>query len=512
MKPFSIQHSAFAIPRPLTIALTLLALTMPTQLGIRTAFGAIETVALPSPGSPLVAVRLMFMVGSIHDPAGKEGLAALTGLMIGQAGTQQRSYKELVEALYPMAASISVTTDREVTVVAGEIHREKLNEFTALMTEAVLAPGFRESDFTRNKEQLLAFLTNTLRASNDELLGLEVMQQVIFRNHPFSHAPAGTVKGLENITLEDVKQFYRKHYTQGSLLLGVAGGYRLDYLASLAKTFSSLPQGTSATMPLPKPETISGRYFTLIEKETSSVGIHLGFPLPINRSHQDYYPLMVANSFLGEHRTFHGRLMQQLRGKRGLNYGDYSYIEYWHNPPFTSNPSPNVPRRHQYFSVWIRPVVPNTAHFALRNAIYELNRLISRGMNQDEFELTRDFIINYSKLWAQTLAKRLGFLMDSRFYDTDYFIDQIEERLKKLTVGDVNKAIRKHLQTANYQAVFVTNNAADVKGYLENDEPSPMQYNTAPEAEVVEADKTIDKLKVQPTRIDIIPVAEVFQK
>ena len=46
----------------------------------------IEVVALPSASSPLVAIQLRFDVGSIHDPAGKEGLASLTAMMIGQAG------------------------------------------------------------------------------------------------------------------------------------------------------------------------------------------------------------------------------------------------------------------------------------------------------------------------------------------------------------------------------------------------------------------------------------------
>src|SRR5947207_4166048 len=103
---------------------------------------------------------------------------------------------------------------------------------------------------------------------------------------------------------------------------------------------------------------------------------------------------MVANSFLGEHRTFHGRLMNELRGARGLNYGDYSYIEYWDRPPFTTTPNPEVPRREQYFSVWIRPVVPADAQFALRAGLYELQRLRDQGMTQDEFNITREFLIN----------------------------------------------------------------------------------------------------------------------
>src|SRR5437764_13018672 len=84
----------------------------------------IETVALPNAGSPLVAIQARFDAGSIHDPAGKEGLAALTSMMIGQAGTQKRSYTDLLEALYPMAAGVESSTDREVTVIGGMVHRD----------------------------------------------------------------------------------------------------------------------------------------------------------------------------------------------------------------------------------------------------------------------------------------------------------------------------------------------------------------------------------------------------
>lgn len=471
----------------------------------------IETVTLPNPESPLVAVRLMLDVGSIHDPAGKEGLAALTALMVGQAGTTERSYAALVDALYPMAASIDVATDREVTVISGQVHRDTLAAYTGLLAEAVLRPAFAEADFTRNKEQLHAYLTSTLRSANDELLGLEAIQDAIFAGHPYGHPTAGTVQGLAAITLDDVKRFYRQHYTRGNLMLGVAGGYPEDYVEGLSGRLAALPAGEEGHTELPAPPEVEGRRFTLIDKDAGAVGIHFGYPLPLNRSDDEYYPLMVANSYLGEHRTFHGRLMQQLRGLRGLNYGDYSYVEHWLAPPFTSNPSPNVPRRQQYFSVWIRPVRPETAHFALRNALYEVERLREGGMTQADFELTRDFLVNYSKLWAQSLSDRLGFHMDSRFYDMPYYIDEIERQLAGLTVEQVNAAAKKHLQTDAYQAVLVTDDAAAVKAYLEAGEPSPISYNTEVPEEVTKADETIQKVPVEPTAIRIVPVGEVFE-
>ncbi len=490
-----------------TAALTLMVLAASHPA----AAAGIEAVTLPSPGSPLVAIRLLFKVGSIDDPTGKEGLAALTGLMVGEAGTAKRGYGELADALYPMAASIDVATDREVTVLSGAIHRDKLDDFTALLTEVVLQPGFTESDFRRNREQLHAYLTNTLRSTNDELLGLEALQQVVFEGHPYGHAPAGTVKGLEAITLDDVKSFYRERFTQANLMLGIAGGYPEHYPVKLAQALAALPAAGAERAALPAPAAVEGREFTLIEKETDSVGIHLGYPLSINRADPDYYPLMVANSYLGEHRTFHGRLMQQLRGKRGLNYGDYSYIEYWDAPPFTNNPSPNVPRHQQYFSIWIRPVVPATAQFALRNALWELNRLIDRGLSEEEFELTRKFLINYSKLWAQSLSDRLGFLMDSRCYGMPYYIDEIEARLGALTVAEVNAAVKRYLTAERYEAVLVTRGAEDLQADLLADEPSPMTYNSEVEEEVRQADAGIQALPVRPTATRIVPVERVFQ-
>jgi zinc protease len=250
----------------------------------------------------------------------------------------------------------------------------------------------------------------------------------------------------------------------------------------------------------------------LIEKQTSTVGISLGFPLPVNRADPDYFPLMVANSYLGEHRSFYGRLMTELRSARGLNYGDYSYIEYLANPPGTEEPTPNVPRRQQYFSVWIRPVAPADAQFALRNALYEIQNLQNRGMAQKDFEATRDLLVNYSKLWAGSLSTRLGFLMDSRFYGTPYYIDEIEARLKTLTLEQVNAAARKYLDPASFDAVLVTGNAQALKDALEKDAPSPKKYTNPVAPAVLEADKTIQALKIQPAKIEVVPVDQVFQK
>jgi zinc protease len=472
----------------------------------------IELVTLPSPASPIVAIRAFFRTGSADDPAGKEGLADLTASVVGAGATAKRSYKDLVEALYPLAASIDAQVDREATVFSLVVHRDKLDEATALLAEVLTQPGFDPNDLDRHRKDSLSYLTTQLRAANDELLGLEALQQRIYANHPYGHSPAGTVKGLAAITPDDVKAFYREHYTSGNLMLGVAGGYPEGFPERLARALAALPAGGATQKPLPAPAQPGGRALVLIAKDTDSTGIHFGYPLPITRADADYYPLMVVNSYLGEHRTFNGVLMQELRGKRGLNYGDYSYVEYYAAPPFTSNPTPNVPRRQQYFSVWVRPVQPENAQFALRAALYEVQQVAGHGMSQQDFELTRDYLVGYSKLWAQTLTRRLGFLLDSKFYGTPYFIDEIAGRLATMTVEDVNRAAKKYLQTERWEGVMVAGNAEELEAKLVADAPSPISYKNAVPPDVTTTDPTIAKLAVRPTRVEVVPVAAMFEK
>ena len=471
---------------------------------------AIEVVTLPSQ-SPLVAIRLLFDAGSIYDPPGKEGLAALTALMVSEGSTQKRSYSDLLEALYPMAASISSNTDREVTLFTGTVHRETLADYAKLLQESLLQPAFTQSDLDRNRELLVSVITNGLRGS-DELLGLEALQDEIFAGHPYGHPAEGTIEGLKSITLDDVKSFYRDRYTQASLMLGVAGGYPEGFPAELARAFAALPAGKEGRRELPPVPKAQGRTLTLIEKETGAVGITLGHALPINRSHPDYYPLMVANSYLGEHRSMFGFLMNQLRVARGLNYGDYSYIEYHYYPPGTDHPTANVPRRQQYFSIWIRPVVPADAQFALRAALFELRRLHAEGMKKEDFETTRGLLLNYTNLWAQSPSDRLGYLMDSKFYGMPFYPDEIQARLKKVTVEEVNAAIKKYLDPDDWHAVVVTANAKELAETLRRDGPSPKTYTSPPIPRVQEEDKTVIILPVKPTAVEIVPVEEVFQK
>jgi zinc protease len=472
----------------------------------------VRVVALPSP-SPLVSFRIVFLTGAASDPADKPGTAALTAAMLARGGTREMTYQAILDALFPMAVSVADHTDKEMTVFYATTHVDNLEKFYAIFRSMLLDPGWRQDDFKRLRDDAVNFLRVTLRGANDEELGKEVLYNQIYTGHPYGHHNVGTVSGLQRLTLDDLRRFYRAHYTRANLILGIAGGYPRDFVERMQRDFSALPQGKPAPVTRPAPAVGKGIRVTMIEKETRSVAMSLGFPIEVRRGHPDFPALLVAQSYFGPHRMSGGRLYQRMRELRGLNYGDYAYIEYFPRGMFRLEPEPNLARLSQIFQIWIRPVEPPTAHFALRLALYELDRLITRGLSQEDFERTRTFLSKYVNLLLKTDEARLGYAIDSLYYGIPDYISYVRSALDRLTVEDVNRAIRRHLRREDLHIVIVAKDCDRLRTKLLANEPSPMSYNAPKPKDILEEDKVVERWQIplKPEAIRLIPVEKVFE-
>ncbi len=471
------------------------------------------TLLIASPSNPLVSFRFVFRVGSQDDPAGKEGLAALTAAMIAEGGTASLSYEELLEKLYPMAATLDGSCHKEATVFQGTVHRDNLKAYIPLVTELLTAPRFAPEDFERLRNEALDYVTKTLRGNNDEELGKWTLQCDLYKDHPYGHPDHGTEQGLKSITLDDVKAFHKRHYTREALTLGMAGGFDPTAAAQVESNLASLPRQALELSALAKSAAPAGTEVTIVVKPAEATAISIGFLIDVTRRDDDFYALAMANSYLGEHRTFNGKLMQDLRGKRGLNYGDYSYIEDFIQQGMSTFEIANNPRRQQYFSIWVRPVPKDKAVFALRAALWELDRLITDGMSPADFEATRSFLLNYSKLWVQTLSRRLGYAIDGEFCGRTDLVTELAERLPKLTVDQVNAAVRGHLKSYGQKIANVAQNADELRDILTTGKPSPITYDTqgTPE-DILAQDKQIAVFPLKNVSVKIVPVERMFEK
>ena len=463
--------------------------------------------------SPLVTFRILFMTGSAFDPARKEGLASLTAAMLAEGGSRSMTYQQIVEAMYPMATSVNWQVDKEMTVFTGTTHVENLDRFYALMKDMLLGPGFRQDDFTRVRDDAVNFLKVSLRESNDEELGKEVLYNVVYAGHPYGHHNRGTVSALQTLTLDDVRAFYRDHYTRANLVIGLAGGYPKGFDSKVESDFAKLPAGSADSTTFDAPRTPAGNSMTIVTRDTRSTAISLGFPIDVNRSSPDWPALAVATSYFGQHRSSNSYLYGRLREARGLNYGDYAYLEYFPRGMFQFIPDPNLARRRQIFQIWIRPVEVNTGVFTLRAALYEYDKLVRDGLSREAFEATRQFLTKYSNILTQTQSARLGYALDSRYYGIGDYNTYLRDALAKLTVDDVNRAIRQHLAANRMRIVIITKDPEPFLEAVAKNTPSPITYNSPKPKDIMDEDAVIQayRINVKPADVTVVPVQKVFE-
>ncbi len=471
-----------------------------------------NAVLLPS-RSPLVSFRLLFTTGSAFDPQGKEGVAALTAAMLARGGSHTMAYQEIQAAFYPIAAGFSAQTDKEMTVFAGTTHRDNLDRYYTIIRDMLLDPGFRPEDFQRVKTDLLNGLKVNLRSSNDEELGKEVLYTMIYGpEHPYGHTNAGRVSSLEKLTLDDVKEFCAQHYTQANLVIGLAGGYPAGFAQKVAADFKKLPAGHKDTVNA-RVEVQPGTEIAIVQRETRSTAISLGFPIEVTRAHRDWAALAVVASYFGQHRSSNSHLYQRIREARGLNYGDYAYVEYFPGGMFRFDPPPNIGRSSQIFQIWIRPVEPPYGHFTLRAALYEYDKLMRDGMSKEAFESTREFLTKYVNVMTQTQDAQLGYALDSRYYGIPEFTGYMRQQLAKLTLADVNRAIQQYLKRDAMKIAIVTKDAEGLRQAIVNNAPSPITYTSPKPPDILEEDKVIQVYPITTTaeKVKVVPVETVFQ-
>jgi len=478
------------------------------------AASTIKTVELPSQ-APLIDVRIQFATGAAQDPVGKKGLAQLTASMLTQGGTAKRSFEELQRAQYPLAADLQAQVDKDMITFIGTVHRDNIDAWYSLVREMLLEPGFREDDLTRLKQQQVNAIRVNLRGNNDEELGKEALYELIYGPaHAYGSLNAGHAGDVEKLTLADVRQFYATQLTGANVVVGLGGAYDAAFRQRLLRDLGALGGSSPSLTPVPEAPAQSTRRARILEKENTAVAVSFGWPIDVSRGDVDWPALWLARSYLGEHRNSGAQLYNRIRELRGMNYGNYAYIEYFPYGMYLMQPNPNYARQTEIFQIWLRPLRSNNdALFATRAALFELEKLSREGISQESFDASRAFLNKFVAILTASSGTRLGYALDAHYFGTPAFVDYVRTELDKLTPERVNAAIRKHFKLDQAQFVFVAKDAKGLADALAADTPSPIIYNSEKPAELTDEDKLIavQPFKLARDRIEVIKADSVFE-
>lgn len=422
------------------------------------------TVVTLDSKAPLVEIKVMVKAGSADDPPGKEGLAALTAAALIDGGFTSPSgavsKERLAELVRPWGAGAQprVSVSKETTTFSFTVPREVLPRYLeTVLGPLLVSPLFDAKELERLRVEALQGLRSGLRLERIEDLGLVALDAVIHEGTSYAHPDGGTEKGLCAVTRDDILAFYRARYRQNAIILGLGSAdatLKDRALGALRGLEADAGAQTQANAPGPpvRPEAL-----IITMPGAIASGIHAGFPLTLGRRHPDFWPLYVANVWFGAHRDGFSHLYEVIREERGYNYGDYSYIEHFEGRPYLLFPPFNTPRRHQYFSIWVRPVAHRFAPHLARAITWELEQFARRGLTPEQCALAKNKAKALYLSLAETTERLLASRLDDAFYGLDPgYLPSYLKSVEAVSCERINAAIKTHLLGRPLKYVVVT--------------------------------------------------------
>ena len=258
----------------------------------------------------------------------KAGLSNLTGSLL-MSGTAARSKDQLDREIDFIGANLSAGSSSMYLSCLTK----HLDKGLDLMTDVLYNANFPESEVERIRKQNLSGLQSTKADAGE--MATNATLAVNFPGHPLGEIM--TEATLQNITREDLIQYYKATFTpQGSYLVVVGDITRAQTEAMVTRYFSAWQGGPVYQSDLGKGQFDKGNRVIFVKKPGAVQSVvYVTFPIDIRAGHKDQLALNVLNGILGGG-GFGTRLMQNLREDKAFTYGCYSSLNITENGSWMS--------------------------------------------------------------------------------------------------------------------------------------------------------------------------------
>ncbi|MEM9421460.1 MAG: pitrilysin family protein [Pseudomonadota bacterium] len=195
--------------------------------------------------APIVAVQVMYDVGSKDELLGKTGFAHLfEHLMFNGSENFDRDF---FVALKDMGATqYNGTTNTDRTNYYQTVPRVALEQILFLESDRM---GHLLGAVTQEKlDNQIGVVKNEKRLGEDRPFGRRIWSE-IFENlypvgHPYHHSTIGSMEDIGNATLDDVNAWFRQYYGAANATIVLAGDVSVgDARPLMNKYFGHIPSG-----------------------------------------------------------------------------------------------------------------------------------------------------------------------------------------------------------------------------------------------------------------------------
>lgn len=394
---------------------------------------AVDVTEVTSPGGttfwlveeqsiPIVSIQIAFKGGARLDPEDRPGLARMMGALLDE-GAGDLDAVGFATAKDELAARFSVTVGRDKITVGAQMLAEDAAESAALLGTALTAPRFDAEAVERIRGQLLSELAQQETQPRD--VAGKAWSARAFAGHPYAQPLDGTKESAAAITRDELAAAHGRLLTRANAVVAVVGAVDGAAAGALVDTIlGGVPLGEALPPPPAAPTPEAGtEVIALPVPQSVAIFGHDA----IGREHPLFYAAFVMNYVLGGG-GFSSRLMEEVREKRGLAYGVYSYMSIRDGGAF-----------------YLGSVQTANARMAESLEVIrgEWARMAEEGISEEELANAKRYLTGSFALRFDSNAKIANFLI--LMQEEDLGIDYIDRRnaiIEAVTLEEVNEAAK----------------------------------------------------------------------
>lgn len=306
----------------ISIALVFGALPAAADVDIQevTSPGGITAWLVESPEIPFISMEIRFKGGAALDDPNKRGAVHLMGALL-EEGAGDMDARAFAIARDSLAASFGYDVYRDAVTVSAEFLTETQDQAIDLLHQSLVDPRFDQDAIDRVRGQVISVIQSD--ATDPNSIAGQAFNRAAFGDHPYAFPIEGSEESLMAITRDDLFAAKNATMAMDRVHIGVVGDITADQLGPmLDRLFDGMPATGKA--PTPDAEFALTGGVQVIPFDTPQSVVIFGHE-GIDRDDPDFFAAFILNSILGEG-GFGSRLMQEVREKRGLTYGVYTYL------------------------------------------------------------------------------------------------------------------------------------------------------------------------------------------
>ena len=396
----------------------------------------IECLGTQFTETPKITINIEIEGGELaHNDIKKLGLATLTAELMNES-TKNYTAEQMNAELDKLGSTINISADKQSFNISITSLKKNLEATLKLLEEKLFNPAFKEEEFKRVKKQLRESIKNSDKQPQE--MASKAYYNVLFGENVFG-LPA-SVKTVDNITLNDVKNYYEKYISPNLAKVIIVGDLTEQEAQQKLQFLNKWLNKNVSLSPPPLPaEPKEGQTFIVNKPGAPSTVLMMGYPSLKFDAFGDYYKNRIANFVFGG--NFNSRINLNLREDKGYTYGIYSgFRGDKYKGEFTISSSVKRPA-----------TIASVAEI-----LKEFKNYVENGITDKELEFTKNSLLNSEALKYESPNQKANLLSLMAKYNLDKnFSMKQNEILKNITKEEINAQIKKYFWPNKLNTIMV---------------------------------------------------------